>query len=72
MKKALYAGSFDPITYGHKDVVQRSARHFDELTVGIGVNPAKEGKYTFSLQERLLLSRQTLADVINADVVAFR
>lgn len=72
MKKVIYGGSFDPITYGHDDVVRRAAKHFDQLTVGIGVNADKEDRYLFSLQERLYLVREVLKDVLNVDVVAYR
>lgn len=72
MKKVIYGWSFDPITYGHKDVIERAAKHFDQLTVGIGVNAEKEGRYLFSLQERLYLVREVIKDILNADVVAYR
>lgn len=72
MKQALYAWSFDPITHGHKDITERAAKHFDKVTVGIGVNPDKEGRYLFSLQERLHLTREVLKDILNVDVLAFR
>lgn len=72
MKKVIYGWSFDPLTYGHDDVVRRSAKHFDHLTVGIGVNADKEGRYLFSLQERLHLVREALKDLLNVDVVAYR
>ena len=48
---ALYAGSFDPLTLGHINIIERALELFDEVVVGIGVNPAK--KYTFSLGERM-------------------
>lgn len=41
MKKAIYAFSGDPITFGHLDIIERAARVFDKLIIGIGVNPAK-------------------------------
>ena len=53
MKKAIFAGSFDPVTYGHFDIIHRAATHFKELIVAIGVNPSK--KYTFSLINIYLL-----------------
>ena len=46
MKKALICGSFDPVTFGHMNIVQRAAKLFDEVTVGIFVNASK--RYTFS------------------------
>jgi hypothetical protein len=42
MAKALYAFSGDPITYGHIDIIERASRVFDELIVGIGINPDKK------------------------------
>lgn len=48
--KAVYAGSFDPITLGHTWVIERAAEMFDTLTVAVGVNPLK--KPTFSVEER--------------------
>jgi pantetheine-phosphate adenylyltransferase len=49
-KRAIYAGSFDPLTLGHIWVIQRAAELFDELTVAIGENPDK--KYMFSIKQR--------------------
>ena len=51
MRKAVYAGSFDPITNGHLWMVEQGAKLFDELIVAVGTNPDK--RYTFSPQERL-------------------
>lgn len=50
MKKAIFPGSFDPITSGHYDIIQRGVKLFDELIIAIGVNSSK--KYMFSLEER--------------------
>ena len=50
MKKAIFPGSFDPITLGHYDIIQRSIKLFDEIIVAIGINADK--KYMFSLEER--------------------
>jgi pantetheine-phosphate adenylyltransferase/dephospho-CoA kinase len=58
MNRAIYAASLDPITRGHLNVIERATKLFDELIVGIGVNPDK--KYTFSLEERESLARQVL------------
>ncbi len=51
MKKAVFPGSFDPITLGHVDVIERGLPLFDELVIAIGVNAEK--KYMFSLEERV-------------------
>ena len=50
MKRAIFPGSFDPITLGHYDIIERGVTLFDEVIVAIGVNAAK--KYMFSLEER--------------------
>ena len=50
MKRAIFPGSFDPITLGHVDIIERGITLFDELIIAIGVNSGKE--YMFSLAER--------------------
>ena len=50
MKKAIFPGSFDPITLGHFDIIERGVTLFDELIIAIGVNASK--KYMFSLEDR--------------------
>jgi pantetheine-phosphate adenylyltransferase len=64
--RAIYAGSFDPLTNGHVDLITRGLALFDELVVAIGHNPAKRG--TFSVDERMALVRQIVPDV---EVIAF-
>jgi pantetheine-phosphate adenylyltransferase len=66
---ALYAGTFDPITNGHSDLVRRATRVFDRVVVAIAANPAK--KPLFSLSERVELARLVLAEVPQAEVVGF-
>lgn len=68
--KAIYAFSGDPITNGHIHIIERAGKIFDELIVGIGINPAK--KYLFSLEERLMLAVEALRGFKNIRVVAFR
>jgi pantetheine-phosphate adenylyltransferase len=58
MKRAVYAGSFDPITNGHLWMIEQGVGLFDELIVAIGINPDK--KYTFSLKDRL----KTIEEVV--------
>ncbi len=65
-KRAVFAGQFDPITNGHLDVIRRSLVLFDELVVGVGVNPEK--KEMFSLDERLEMIQTLLADIPNVRV----
>lgn len=68
-RHAVYAGSFDPVTLGHLDIVQRGARIFERLTVGIGINPDKTP--LFSPDERLVLTRHILAPLRNVEVKCF-
>ncbi len=65
---ALIAGSFDPPTVGHVDVIRRAAHLFPEVVVAIGSNPAK--RYLFSLQERMDMMRRAL-DRPQVKVLAF-
>ncbi|MEP0131313.1 MAG: pantetheine-phosphate adenylyltransferase [Eudoraea sp.] len=51
MKRAIFPGSFDPITLGHSDIIERGIYLFDELIIAIGINADK--KYMFSLEERM-------------------
>jgi len=70
MKKAVYAGSFDPITNGHLWMIEEGAKLFDELVVAIGINPEKS--YTFSLDERLRMLRKSIGDRENVTVDCFK
>ncbi len=70
MRVAIYAGSFDPITLGHQDIVLRAAKLFDRVVVAIGTNPAK--RYLFDFAERERLIREAVAGAGNVDVVAFQ
>ena len=60
MKRAIFPGSFDPITMGHVDIIRRSLPLFDELIIAIGVNSTK--KYMFSLGKRKAFIEATFAD----------
>ncbi len=66
MPKAIYPGSFDPITYGHIDVVQRARKIFDALVVAVVTNPNKQT--LFSLEERKALCEQALREAGLGDV----
>ena len=66
---AVYAGTFDPITNGHTDLVRRAARLFDEVIVAVAANPQK--KPLFSLPERVELARAVLADIKGVKVTGF-
>ncbi|MBS0202787.1 MAG: pantetheine-phosphate adenylyltransferase [Planctomycetes bacterium] len=69
-RHAVYVGSFDPLTLGHVDIIRRAATIFDQLTVGIGINPDK--KPLFSPEERLSLARQILKPFANVDIQCFQ
>ena len=58
---ALYAGSFDPITRGHLDIIQKAQRTFDRVHIAVGVNPLKTG--LFEVGERLDLIRRSVTDL---------
>ena len=68
-RRAIYAGSFDPPTIGHIDVIRRGAALFDELVVAVGNNPAK--RYWFDLDQRESLLRESLGQVANVRVIRF-
>ncbi|MDO4393719.1 MAG: pantetheine-phosphate adenylyltransferase [Bacillota bacterium] len=67
--KALITGSFDPLTMGHYNIIERAAGLFDELTIGIIVNPSK--KSMFTLEEREEMIREALAHLNNISVDSF-
>jgi pantetheine-phosphate adenylyltransferase len=67
---AVYAGSFDPVTLGHVDLIARASNIFDQVIVGIGVNSSK--KPTFSTEERIQLIAAACSDLgHNIEVTAF-
>ncbi len=66
---AVYTGSFDPITHGHLNIIQRSCNLFERLVIGIGVNVDK--KSLFSVEERMDLARLVTAAYDNVEVVDF-
>ena len=68
-KIAIVPGSFDPITYGHVDIIKRSAQLFDEVIVAILVNPDK--KYLFTLEEREEMINESIKDFNNVRVDSF-
>lgn len=65
----LYAGSFDPLTIGHLWMIEQGVGLFDHLIVAVGVNLEK--RYTFSLEERLSMLRESLASFRNLEVTSF-
>ena len=69
MKKAIYPGSFDPLTLGHLDIIERSARIVDELVVGVLNNSAKNS--LFSLDERVSMIKEMTDSMQNVTVTSF-
>jgi pantetheine-phosphate adenylyltransferase len=69
MIKAVYPGTFDPLTRGHEDLVRRAAMLFDRIVLAIADSKAK--RPFFSAQERIGMAREVLADVNNVEVVGF-
>jgi pantetheine-phosphate adenylyltransferase len=69
VKKAVYPGTFDPITRGHEDLVRRAARLFDRMIVAVADSRSK--KPFFSLEDRIEMAREVLAGVPNIEVVGF-
>ncbi|MDD3864811.1 MAG: pantetheine-phosphate adenylyltransferase [Candidatus Izemoplasmatales bacterium] len=67
MRIGFYPGSFDPITYGHIDIVNRGAKLFDKLYVAISCNPNK--KMMFTDQERLEIVSEVLKNIPNVEVI---
>ena len=68
-RTAVFAGTFDPITLGHLDVIRRGRLLFQHLVVGIGVNPGKAS--LFSIDERIALARQVVRPYTNVSVEWF-
>ncbi len=68
-KKALYAGSFDPVTMGHLDIIRRAAKLCDELVVGVIRNPQKSSMFTD--EERIEMIKLSTSDLPNVRVDAF-
>ncbi|MBF0714325.1 pantetheine-phosphate adenylyltransferase [Gemella sp. GH3] len=66
-KVAIIPGSFDPITNGHMDIIERSSKIFDEIIVAILVNPDK--KYLFTLEERISMIENSLKELTGIDNV---
>lgn len=69
MDKVIYPGTFDPFTCGHEDLVRRASRLFDQVVVAVAVSSGK--KPFFTLDERVDMAQQVLADCTNVSVMPF-
>lgn len=69
MKKAIYPGSFDPVTFGHLDIIKRSSKLFDEIVVGVLNNSQKNS--LFSADERVTMIKDLVKNYSNVSVVSF-
>ncbi|MEO0055711.1 MAG: hypothetical protein RLZZ50_1658 [Verrucomicrobiota bacterium] len=69
MRHCIYPGTFDPITFGHLDVLERAARLFDKVTIGVAANPGKGP--LFNQEQRLELVRQVTRHLPNVTATAF-
>ena len=69
MKVAVYPGTFNPITNGHTDLVQRAGRLFDKVIVAVGSNPQKDT--SVAIDQRVALAREVLSHIDNVEVRSF-
>ena len=69
MAKALYPGSFDPVTYGHLDIIHRASSIFDEITVSVLNNQGK--RPLFSIEERVNILKEVTKDLNNVKIDSF-
>ena len=67
--KCLYPGSFDPVTYGHLDIIQRAAKLFEQVYVGVLYNPEKIG--CFSVEQRVEMLKKACAMIPNVQVISY-
>ena len=70
MKCAVFPGSFDPITLGHLDILERSIPLFDEIIIGVGTNSEK--KYMFPLSKRMAFIEETFSEYKSISVVKYQ
>ena len=71
MRKVLIPGTFDPITYGHLDVIKRSAQLFDQVVVGVAASENKGKGPLFTLEERVELAREATRELPNVEIRQF-
>ncbi|MCK0161916.1 pantetheine-phosphate adenylyltransferase [Allomuricauda sp. F6463D] len=70
MRRALFPGSFDPLTLGHYDIIKRGVTLFDELVIAIGVNAEKQ--YMFSLEDRIDFIKEAFKDEPKIKVTTYK
>lgn len=69
MKIAIYPGSFDPVTFGHLDIIKRIAKVFDKVIIGILINKNKTP--LFSVEEKMDMLKEVTRDLSNIEIIAF-
>lgn len=69
MTRAIYPGSFDPVTFGHLDVIKRASKVVDELIIGVLINENK--RPTFTMEERVQMIEEAVKDLPNVSVKTF-
>ena len=69
MRKAIYPGSFDPVTLGHLDIIRRSSKLVDHLIVGVLNNSGKSP--LFSVDERVNMLKEVTSDLENVEIISF-
>ena len=67
--KAIFAGSFDPVTNGHVDIIERASKLFDELKIGVLINPNKNSLFT--IEERMNLIKEATCHIDNVEIIFF-
>jgi len=70
MRKAIYPGSFDPVTNGHMDIIKRASKLFDKLFVAVLVNTSK--KPMFSVEDRVDFLKRSAENVPNVEIISFK
>jgi pantetheine-phosphate adenylyltransferase len=70
MKRAIFPGSFDPVTKGHYDIIERGVTLFDEIIVAIGINSDK--KYMFTLEERVAFIKNAFKHEPKVSIVTYK